>query len=140
MTTREIKSGVIHCSDTPADMNIGAAEIDNWHRNQRGWQAIGYHFVIRRNGTVEKGRDLDNDGDVFDEQGAHVSGYNKNSIGICLIGGMGGFNFTRIQMEALDTLIDDINHIIAGIKWLGHCDIPGVYKTCPNFDVIAWRS
>ena len=138
MTLGEIKYGVIHCADTPADMDIGAKEINEWHI-ARGWAAIGYHFVIRRNGQVEKGRDLDGDGDVFDEQGAHVAGYNKNSIGICLVGGMGGFNFTRTQMAALDTLIDDINHILKGIEWLGHCDMPDVTKTCPNFDVRAWR-
>jgi N-acetyl-anhydromuramyl-L-alanine amidase AmpD len=120
-------------------MDIGAAEITDWHVNGNGWSAIGYHFVIRRDGTVEKGRDTDNDGDVFDEVGAHAKGFNKNSIGICLVGGMNGFNFTRAQMMALDTLIDTINHIHADIEWLGHCDLPGVDKQCPQFDVKAWR-
>ena len=138
MTLGEIKYGVIHCADTPDGMDIGAKEINEWHI-ARGWAAIGYHFVIRRNGQVEKGRDIDGDGDVLDEQGAHVAGYNRNSIGVCLVGGMGGFNFTRAQMEALDTLIDDIDHVVAGIEWLGHCDMPDVQKTCPNFDVRAWR-
>lgn len=137
---REITLGVIHCADTPASMDIGAAEIDSWHVNERGWKAIGYHFVIRRDGTVERGRDLDGDNDVLDEQGAHVAGYNKGSLGICLVGGKGGFNFTRKQMDALDTLVDDINHIVAGIEWLGHCDIPGVDKKCPQFDVKEWLS
>ena len=46
---------MIHCAATRADMDIGAADIDRWHR-QRGWRKIGYHYVIRRNGEVETGR------------------------------------------------------------------------------------
>lgn len=134
---RKIDLGIIHCADTPADMDIGAKDIDRWHR-KKGWSAIGYHFVIRRNGDIEKGRDLDNDNDVFDEVGAHAKGFNKNSIGICLIGGMGGFNFTHQQLDALSVLIDDINHVLPDIEWLGHCDLPGVNKRCPMFDVRAW--
>ena len=139
MSLRETKFCVIHCADTPASMDIGSAEIDEWHR-ARGWSAIGYHFVIRRNGGIEKGRDLDNDGDVFDEVGAHVKGYNKNSIGICLVGGKGGFNFTKKQMHTLDFLMMEIEAKYPDIEFLGHCDMPGVDKTCPNFNVTAWRS
>ena len=54
---KETEYIVIHCSATKASMNTDAKEIDRWHR-QRGWRKIGYHWVIRRDGVVEEGRDL----------------------------------------------------------------------------------
>ncbi|MCK5639702.1 MAG: N-acetylmuramoyl-L-alanine amidase [Gammaproteobacteria bacterium] len=130
--SRKITHGIIHCADTPADMDIGAKEIRDWHVNGNGWSDIGYHSVIRRDGTIEKGRDID-------ISGAHAKGHNKHSIGICLVGGMGGFNFTREQMKSLDYIISAMEKINPDIEILGHCDLPGVTKTCPNFDVMAWR-
>lgn len=98
----DVEHIVVHHSATPADMDIGAAEIDQWHR-QRGWLSIGYHAVIRRDGSIEQGRQ------PFD-QGAHVAGYNDVSVGICLIGGVDDEgnavdNFTEMQYEALDWLL-----------------------------------
>jgi hypothetical protein len=49
---------VVHCSATQAKADIGAADIDRWHRGQ-GWQCIGYHYVIRRTGLIEEGREED---------------------------------------------------------------------------------
>ncbi|MDT8419343.1 MAG: N-acetylmuramoyl-L-alanine amidase [Desulfuromonadales bacterium] len=133
-----MKMIIIHSADTPAEMDIGAAEIDRWHR-AKGWRAIGYHHVIRRDGTIEKGRDLDGDGDVSDEIGAHAAGFNKGSIGICLVGGKPDFNFTRAQMRHLDFLVGEYEIRYPGIEVLGHRDLPAVTKTCPNFDVRQWR-
>ena len=66
---------VIHCSATKPSMDhVDAKEIDRWHR-QRGWRKIGYHWVIRRDGIVEEGRELG-------EVGAHARGFNwKTSCG-----------------------------------------------------------
>lgn len=125
---------VIHCADTPPDMDIGAAEINEWHL-ERGWSGIGYHWVIRRDGTIEKGRDLDGDGDVDDEQGAHAYGFNKNSVGICLIGGQyGDFDFTFSQIQKLKSLSDYYKARYPGIEVVGHRDLDS-NRTCPNFDV-----
>lgn len=52
---------VVHCSNTPANKDIGVEEIDKKHREQ-GWRHIGHHVVIRRDGTVEFGRPLDTPG------------------------------------------------------------------------------
>ena len=49
---------VIHCADTPDDRDVDMATIKKWHVEERGWSDIGYHFVIRRNGLVEAGRDI----------------------------------------------------------------------------------
>lgn len=64
---------------------------------------IGYHFVIKTDGTIQRGRDLD-------VVGAHVKGYNHNSVGICLIGGIDRKgrsvdNFTEAQKKSLRELI-----------------------------------
>ena len=71
---------IIHCSATRAGQDFTATDIDRWHR-QRGFRSIGYHFVIRLDGTIEPGRDVALDG-------AHCTGWNHRSIGICYIGGL----------------------------------------------------
>lgn len=129
---RFVDTIVIHCADTPASMDVGVKEIEEWHI-KRGFSSIGYHFVIRRDGTVERGRS------VF-EAGAHAKGSNRNSIGVCLIGGKGGFNFTDRQMVYLHSLLEDFETVFGDLKILGHRDLPNVSKECPCFDVKAWRS
>ena len=76
---RKIDEIIIHCTDTPKGMDVGVAEIDDWHR-QKGWQGCGYHFVVRLDGSVEVGRDLN-------RAGAHCKDHNPFSIGIAYVGG-----------------------------------------------------
>lgn len=126
---------VIHCSATPPGMNIGVREIARWHRD-KGWLAIGYHFVIRRDGNVEKGRELE-------DIGAHARGFNNRSIGICLVGGVNEHNepqdnFTEEQKRNLALLVDQMLTIWPDSKVVGHRDLPGVHKDCPCFDVAPW--
>lgn len=127
----------IHCSATTDKMNIGAADIDKWHRKQ-GWACIGYHYVIRRDGTVEEGRDET-------VVGAHVQGFNSNSIGICMAGGVDANdiskavnNFTEAQFKSLKQLLVDLKVRYPKAKIQGHRDFPDVKKACPSFDVKAW--
>lgn len=133
---------IIHCSDTPAGMDIGADEIRKWHVEERGWVDIGYHFIIRRDATIETGRDVDKDGDIYEEVGAHVAGYNRNSIGICMVGGKGdngepSSSFTAAQFSSLETLIRLIRADYPRATIHGHREFSAV-KTCPNFDVQQW--
>lgn len=133
---------VVHCADTYEHMDIGVEEITEWHK-ARGWRTIGYAHVIRRNGVVELGRDLDGDGDAADEIGAHAKGFNKESIGICLVGGKGDngapqCNFTKKQMRSLAGLVLYYERRFPGIITLGHCDLPGVEKACPTFNTALW--
>lgn len=126
---------VVHCAATPPDMDIGRREIDRWHRG-RGFLGIGYHFVIRRNGDIEKGRELE-------AIGAHARGFNNRSIGICLVGGVDEHNkpqdnFTEEQKKNLALLIDQMLTIWPDCKVVGHRDLPGVQKACPSFDVGPW--
>lgn len=128
---------VLHCSATRAIQNIGAKEIRSWHK-AKGWSDIGYHFVIRRDGMVEKGRALD-------AIGSHVQGHNYNSVGICMVGGIGESmqpedNFTRAQWAALKTLLADLVKRYPKATILGHRDFPGVHKACPCFDARNWAA
>jgi N-acetylmuramoyl-L-alanine amidase len=77
---RNIDKIVVHCSATQEGRHLDAAEINRWHL-KRGWKGIGYHYVVLLDGTIEYGRSIY-------EPGAHVKGMNKNSIGICYIGGV----------------------------------------------------
>lgn len=117
-------------------MDVGVAEIDKWHR-ARGFSQIGYHYVIRRNGIVETGRDIDNDGDIDEEVGAHAAGHNSHSLGICMVGGIdeqgnADSNFTLKQWLALDSLL---RQLLAryDAKVIGHRDVDSG-KECPSFD------
>jgi hypothetical protein len=139
MTNRRYTKIIVHCSDTPASADVGVKEIRQWHTlpppRGRGWKDIGYNYVIRRNGTVELGRDTDRDGSTLDEIGAHAAGHNATSVGVCLVGGKGGFNFTFKQLTALMQLIEDLREEVPTIEEvIGHCDVDSG-KTCPNFDV-----
>jgi N-acetylmuramoyl-L-alanine amidase len=124
-------------------MDIGTNEIRLWHTAPppagRGWQDIGYHFVIRRNGVVEDGRDTDGDGDIFEEIGAHTVGYNANSIGICMVGGVAKDgkttenNFTQEQWKALPRLLRAIRARFPAATIHGHREFAA--KDCPSFCV-----
>lgn len=138
---------IVHCSATPPSMDIGRAEIDRWHR-ERGFLGIGYHFVIRRDGTVETGRDLE-------DAGAHAKGYNNRSVGICLVGGIAEFppkavrqadprwktkpeaNFTEAQYAALEGLLKELEVTYPGAEIIGHRDV-NPHKACPCFDAKQW--
>jgi hypothetical protein len=130
MKLEDVKYLIIHCSDTYARMDTSAKDIDEWHK-ARGWDSIGYHGVIRRDGSEEAGRD-------FTKQGAHASGYNHCSIGWCLIGGKGDDgkpedNFTEIQKFELAKTIMFFKALIPGLKVIGHNEVSS--KTCPNFNL-----
>lgn len=121
---------VIHCSDTPSTMDIGVKEIRQWHVIDNGWQDVGYHFIIRRNGLREYGRDIK-------AVGSHVKGFNTVSIGICMVGGRGGNNFTKMQWDELEKLVKEIKKDYNGIEVVGHNELT-TGKTCPNFNVTEW--
>ena len=130
---REINKVIIHCAATKPSMDIGAEDIKRWHV-QRGWRTIGYHFVIRLDGTVEAGRPVS-------EPGAHAYGHNSDSIGICLVGGCDEemnpvADYTDDQWDALTLLVDQLVEQYSA-EVIGHNEVSN--KTCPNFDVREWR-
>jgi N-acetyl-anhydromuramyl-L-alanine amidase AmpD len=125
----------IHCSATKASMDWGAKDIDREHR-RRGFLSIGYHFVIKRDGTIETGRKLG-------QTGAHVQNHNKSNVGICLIGGLDKNgkpedNYTDDQWQALKLLVLELKAKNPNVDIKGHRDWPNVAKACPCFDVKSW--
>jgi len=94
----DTSKAVIHHSASP---DMSAKVIDKYHKS-KGWKCIGYHFVIRTNGDIEKGRPLT-------MKGAHAKGRN-NYIGICLTG---YDHFTKAQIKSLCFLLNKlgVSHI-----------------------------
>ncbi len=126
---RQIKEIIVHCADTPEGRDDKAADIKRWHKAQ-GWSDIGYHYVIDIDGTIEPGRPLET-------AGAHCTGHNANSIGICYVGGCDA------NMKPKDTRTDEqkaallllLKYLVAkypGAKIYGHKDF--AQKACPSFD------
>lgn len=126
-----IKYIAVHCSATKELQDYKAEDIDRWHR-QRGFNQIGYHYVVDIDGTIETGR-------PEHTAGAHVQGYNTCSIAVCYIGGLdarGQPKDTRTpaQIEALTTLLSRLKKQYPGAIIQGHRDFPGVNKACPCFN------
>lgn len=150
---------VIHCAATgngrilANERQSAAQRIDDWHKG-RGFRRsaaakaafnehlnhIGYHFVIDCDGTLGSGR-------AVGEIGAHVAGYNKGSIGICLVGTE---RFTKSQWLSLRELVAALSAKYPAAEICGHRDLSPDQdgdgkieahewtKLCPGFDVQAW--
>lgn len=134
LTTKAI---FVHAADTPPTMDIGWREINQWHTKDNGWAAIGYHVVIRRDGTIEAGRPLD-------AVGAHVASRNSDSVGVCLIGGKGKFSgldpsphYTKEQLASLLVVLKELLGMYPQAEVLGHRDADKG-KQCPSFDIKTW--
>jgi len=132
---RDVNTIVIHCSATPEDMDIGVKEIRRWHLS-RGFSDIGYHYVVRRNGSLEDGRH-----EAI--PGAHAKGYNSDSIGVCIVGGLdddgnADANFSMRQYISLSCIINELLVKYPTAQVLGHRDLPGVSKACPCFNAPLW--
>lgn len=136
MSMKNITHVVLHYSATYDHLNLGVKDIDAMHK-KRGWKGCGYHYVIKLDGTVERGR-------PETEVGAHVGGQNSGKIGICCIGGLktasgaykGLDTRTPAQVAAQIALIKDILKRHPGAKVVGHRDLAATQ--CPGFDVRPW--
>ena len=128
---RTITLLIVHCTATPAGREVSLAEVDQWHR-QRGWKGIGYHYLIRLDGTVEPGR-------PEAEIGAHCQNHNAHSLGICYVGGLDSQNRpadtrTPAQRLALRALLETLHARYPHALIVGH-HLFNPSKACPCFDV-----
>ena len=136
---------IIHCSATKENQNITVERIVQMHK-ERGFNTIGYHYYITKDGVVHKGR-------PESSTGAHCLGHNDKSIGICYEGGLdinGKAKDTRTskQKESIIKLIKDIKSRYKIKIVMGHRDTspdldhdgqiePNEYiKQCPCFNAI----
>ena len=130
---RTITLIIIHCSAVRPWQRSSAADIDRWHR-ERGFQnGIGYHYVVRRDGTVEVGRPLE----VI---GAHCENHNRHSIGVCYEGGLDAAGKpadtrTEAQKVALRNLLQQLHARFPKAIIAGH-NLFNPMKACPCFDAV----
>ena len=126
---------VIHCSAVGPDQTSSAAQIDSWHRKDNHWKlGIGYHYVIRRDGTIESGR-------PEWMVGAHCVNHNAHSIGVCYEGGLdirGQPDDTRTenQKAAMRWLLRQLHRSYPKAVILGHHDL-NPQKDCPCIKNVA---
>lgn len=127
---RKIDKIIIHCSATLEGYDISPSQIREWHL-ARGFKTIGYHFVITLDGRTHVTRSLS-------QVGAHCKGQNKNSIGICYVGGLdknGKPKDTRTeaQKNTLRRLVSALKQSYPKVTIHGHNEFAN--KACPCFDV-----
>lgn len=124
---------MVHISDSPDSLDVGVYDIKQWHL-ERGFKDIGYHFVVRKNGNIEVGRDMfvkGHKGTLKFNPGAHVKGFNSNTIGICVVGR------NKMTVAQKNSLLELIRGLIerCSLKHehvVGHCELDANSgKTCP---------
>lgn len=131
---RTITLIIIHCSAVKPSQESGVKDIDLWHR-RRGWKnGCGYHYVVRRDGTIEKGRPLE-------MIGSHCLNHNKHSIGICYEGGLdanGEAADTRTpeQKVSMRKLLEQLHAQFPRAVITGH-RVFDPSKDCPCFDAVS---
>lgn len=127
---RNIKEIIVHCSATAEGKDFTVAQIRQWHL-QRGFTDIGYHYVIYRDGSVHVGR-------PEGVSGAHCTGHNTISIGVCYIGGCASDGKTpkdtrtETQKAALVKLLSELKKKYPKAKVYPHYKFAA--KACPSFN------
>lgn len=122
---RTIHTVFIHCSDSDSPNHDDVSVIKQWHVKGNGWSDVGYHYFIKKNGMLQKGRDLES-------VPAAQKGHNEGSIAICLHGSHKD-KFTQAQFATLKELCTQINNAYGKkIRFRGHKEVSA--KTCPVFD------
>jgi N-acetylmuramoyl-L-alanine amidase len=128
---RKIDKIIIHCSATREGQDVPVETIRKWHVEGRGWSDIGYHFYIDINAKIWKGRDIQ-------KIGAHCSGNNRSSIGICYCGGVEADGKTpkdtrtEQQKESLLHVLKTLKAMFPECSIYSHNEFAN--KACPSFD------
>lgn len=128
----DINKVIIHCTDTNDAADIGIDQVNKWHQ-ERGFEAYdgitfcGYHYIIRRDGSVDRGR-------PEWIRGAHTYGFNTGSIAVAWVGRneLGPRQRTSLVL-LVDSILRRYKLTIADV--FGHCDFT-TQKTCPNFNSV----
>lgn len=128
---RKINKIIVHCAATPEGRDVKTETIRGWHVDGNGWKDIGYHYVVELDGSVHKGRDEET-------VGAHCSGHNSDSIGVCYVGGLAADGKTPkdtrtgAQKSSLLRLLAELRAKYPEARIYGHRDFSS--KACPSFD------
>lgn len=121
---RYVNKVFLHCSADDNPKNDDWRVMDAWHK-ARGWSGIGYHFFIKKDGTIQNGRSLE-------KTPAAQAGHNVGSIAICCHGLLKE-KFTQAQFDSVKALCYAINEAYnKKVTFHGHCEVSA--KTCPVYD------
>lgn len=134
--TRRIDKIIFHCSATPEGKDFTVEQIRQWHL-ARGFSDVGYHYIVYRDGSVHRGR-------PENQVGAHCTGYNSHSIGVCYIGGCAATKNAKGDYPPKDTrtpqqratlirLAAEFRRKYPGATVHGHNEFAN--KACPSFNV-----
>ncbi|MCW4075042.1 N-acetylmuramoyl-L-alanine amidase [Segatella copri] len=138
MSADSVRFLVLHCSATRSNQDYSVEQLRRDHK-ARGFYDIGYHFYIRKDGTMTQHRKLL-------EVGAHARPYNRCSIGICYEGGLDehGKPYNTMTAEQETRLVDlfrNLKILFPKAKIVGHRDLPGTTpKECPCLDAGSWAA
>ena len=138
---RDVTEVIIHATETYSNKNIGSPEINDIH-NKLGHDGIGFHYVIRRDGSLQRGRPVNRKGEH-----APVNDHNDFSIGIVMVGGLAAasgqenpaayrspHSFTRAQFTTLEQFLESFYRKFPGGQVFGHNDVD-IAELDPYFDV-----
>ena len=129
---RYIDKLIVHCTATPQFKDFDVEDVRDWHVKGNGWSDVGYHWLVKLDGTVQEGRPME-------RIGSHVRGQNKSSIGIAYVGGMdkdmNEWIDTRTpeQKDAIFNLLMDLKFQFPDAVVYGHNDFTDK-KVCPCFN------
>ena len=129
---RYIDKLIVHCTATPQFKDFDVEDVRDWHVKGNGWSDVGYHFLIKLDGTLQEGRPME-------RIGSHVRGQNKSSIGIAYVGGMDKDmdewidTRTPEQKDAIFNLLMDLKFQFPDAVVYGHDDFTDK-KVCPCFN------
>ena len=127
---RRIDEIIVHCTATGEGKPFTVDDVRRWHK-ARGLADIGYHYLVYLDGSIHEGRDVD-------KMGAHCTGHNAHSIGVCYVGGCAADGVTpkdtrtKMQRSALLGLLMALRRMYPKARIHGHRDFAN--KACPSFD------
>lgn len=132
---RVINEIIVHCTATPEGQDVTVNSIRQGHL-RRGFSDIGYHYVIYRDGSIHDGRNVN-------ISGAHCTGHNQHSIGVCYVGGLENIpnvpyeklppkdTRTAAQKASLLKLLKELKALYPKATIHGHYEYAN--KACPCF-------
>lgn len=138
----EVAGMTLHWSGTFLDQDVDASWINTSHRDL-GLDGIGYHLVVRRDGTLQRGRPLD-------QPGQHDEANDATFLGVCLVGGLNvtrknatrpfrnyesASSITRAQFNTLDSVMRSFFRAFPSGQVAGHYMTSATPVADPGFDV-----
>ncbi len=121
---RDVDRVFIHCSASDHPHHDDVSVMRDWHVNGRKWSDVGYHYFIKKDGTLQDGRPLE-------KAPAAQAGNNRGTIAICLHG-LAAERFTKAQFATLIALCREIDSAYGSmVTFHGHCEVSA--KSCPVF-------